>query len=777
METPSQDAKHELERADKAFRARLGRWISVVSIGLASFVTSQILIRACSGDPKELRDTLQKLEPVVGNANVVSIAAFVVIAAMLLVSGPQRVRAVIGLRYLLTYPPTWVAIALSSVLLIWQNDMWGQLERRAANFFGDCHGLVIFAWITLAVHLLALVIYDIAEAVLDWHRRNESLAPAPGREQLPEDFKSLIEWLDNDEPVTSTAKDRYGHSDIARRIAERLLDPSEPAIALVGKKGSGKSTICELTKELLRPFPQVKIVRVSLWPFEDARAAVTGVLDALVVAIGESVSTLEVRGIPAQYLKAVTGGSSSNWLTACFGLMALNHTPEQLIEYVERVALATGRRYVLWIEDFERFRDDRESNSSPGHQPSRDTQSMLLPLFHMLDGRSGISFVFADERVPRGFDIIKLARYVEAVPSARRSEVMACVSALRKGCVVDWQPAFIDPASPKHRERISMNFPSAARDFDRWRDGRNGRPSLDVAISELLKNPRILKSVLRAVYRKWTRLVGEINFDDVLLLCIIRERCPKVFEMLIEHISLFRDPPPNVNSIGEPQEDPILLECRGYLKELNYVELPLAEAAIVSIFPLLRFSGFSSNQTEMLVHNPQGVGNKPWDGSADKWHYFLTEEIPPSTLRDQSVLEAIHDWNAGKNSRILDLCLQAAGRYRICMFASSLTASGAVHLSSEISHVWMRNKDHQSLSSFMELIHCCFLDALYTYEDFESGISLLIRDYAVHSVMYTRALADRLYTGTGYAIPALLWAQRAAELLLRALIERLESNY
>ena len=115
-------------------------------------------------------------------------------------------------------------------------------------------------------------------------------------------------------------------------------------MAVVGERGSGKSTIGRLVEHHLRSNSRMLFVKLSLWPFESTDAAVRGILNELVRELGTRVSTLSLTGLPEQYAAAV---EKLGPLAFVLSLFRQSPNPKQIIEQVDDIALATGLPHLL----------------------------------------------------------------------------------------------------------------------------------------------------------------------------------------------------------------------------------------------------------------------------------------------------------------------------------------------------------------------------------------------------------------------------------------------
>ena len=115
--------------------------------------------------------------------------------------------------------------------------------------------------------------------------------------------------MSDDSPVKSAADDAFGHVRIAVRMASRLVQDKPPAQAVVGRLGSGKTTLKNLVIDALEREPggtRVRLVPAELWPYETPRAAVAGVIRSLIEKLSREVNVLSLRGVPGAYAEAMS---------------------------------------------------------------------------------------------------------------------------------------------------------------------------------------------------------------------------------------------------------------------------------------------------------------------------------------------------------------------------------------------------------------------------------------------------------------------------------------
>ena len=168
------------------------------------------------------------------------------------------------------------------------------------------------------------------------------------------DFDALRGWLRDDSPVDTPAMDLFHHDDVARRMAERLSQSdAAPTMALIGSLGSGKLTIGKLVEYRLRNVRHVRLIHISLWPFDSTETAVRGILRAIIGELGRHVNVLPLVGLSDDYVTAVE--KTAGRYGGIARLLRGTSDPEEVLQQFSGIACAAGLRLVLWIEDLERF--------------------------------------------------------------------------------------------------------------------------------------------------------------------------------------------------------------------------------------------------------------------------------------------------------------------------------------------------------------------------------------------------------------------------------------
>lgn len=557
----------------------------------------------------------------------------VVLVALLYRRGESRWGAFTGTRHLATYPPLWVGSLFGTGVVLLTLGFFDQI-RQDVGLRGESPPLVLGG----ILRVVAVALLAAASGVVLLVRRQgpiHDLPPvSPPLSQSFGSFEKLTEWLLDDSVPTRAGADMFGHARVAQRIAGRLLEPRPPAQAVVGKLGAGKTTLRSLVIDALATIGaqrQVQVVPIELWPYETSRAAVEGVIRALVKSLAMEVNVIGLQGVAAAYAEAMS--AAGGWWAALVRVQGVPAKPLDVLNAINDVATAIGIRYVVWIEDLERF---------AGEGPSETVEEKLNPIRALLcglDQLSSITVVTATTTLRMRFDIEKIARYVEPVPELPAPLVAKTLNIFRRGCIETTD--VIDPAAPAARGEL--NSLGSASDFTtRLLLVERGFYTTATALCAMCVTPRAMKQALRSCLDVWGRLSGEIDFDDVLILCVLRETQPAAFALIQDSLHHLR------GGTRGNQEDRSKAQ-EAWEKSLQSLGMDASSLAAVKCVIEFVFGEQHVNQ------KPQGVFHRY---PTDYWERFAAIPRLEDAERDQRVLRTIL---AEDDETLLDL-LQSESR-------------------------------------------------------------------------------------------------------------------
>lgn len=334
----------------------------------------------------------------------------------------------------------------------------------------------------------------------------------------PENWSEFKEWLDSDTPAQFDLLSNYS---VAVRI-KRVLDNGCGSIGIVGPYGSGKTSIVNWCEGLLeRESNQVILSKHSCWGFATSAASIHSMLDDALSRISTRVDTFHIRSLPDSYRQ--TFSAAGKWVSHISRILIGQRSPLKQFGRLSRLLDDLNLKLVIVVEDLDR-------NDSK----SFDSQDILACL-QQLRQFPNLSFILTGGLVPAArIDFSKLCDHIEHLRPLTSGQSGEFVKALRDRCLdrgVFKYDSIVDPA-----ENIWES--------ERWMlisEYDDVHPP--EAVARLLNTPRAMRHALGATYDTWSQLFGEIDFDHLLALNVIRFAAPEAFSFVLEHWRRFRKYP------------------------------------------------------------------------------------------------------------------------------------------------------------------------------------------------------------------------------------------
>ncbi len=643
-------------------RLILYRWISLVWCGIVAatviFLSDPLLRRLFA----PAVDRLSILDP-----TAITLTLAVLIGTGCWFVGEGRWRGFFGIRFFFTYPPLWVAVLIALGVL--------------------CRKVPMLLWITLFLLVGGLTVVLRWRDVVALLRRFRNVRSQPSdtkHGQAADDFDALLARLRDDSPVDKPALDWFHHDDIARRMADRLQS-GKTTMAVIGPLGSGKSTICKLVEHHLQNTRNVRLIQVSLWPFDSAEAAVRGILGAVIKELGRHVNVLPLIGLSEDYITAIekTAGTYGGIARMFRG----KSDPEEILQQLSKIACAAGLRLVLWIEDLERFSGGDQLEGGARDEREVERLGPIRALLHLLDNCPEVSIVLSDTSLRSRFDIEKIARFVEQVPQMETESVWRRTNLLRERCLGGYPVAVIDPTAPEVRQAfVPAQDPFRLR---KWLS-EFGDLSVFESLVRVLKTPRALKGALRITLEVWEAIPGEIDFDSVLVASGLREARPTLFALVSEHVDLFRNGLRDPFSHGDREREPHAVVDR--IDELLKHEDERTAASLRKLLGFLfpkytvaveqKGNGPSQNEGDKEdVSRPQAMFV---DGDADYWQRYLAQTRVSEAESDQKALASIVARRSGNVNDLIDRVVDPQRGRQITCFVGQFLPSDLCRLIGEV---------------------------------------------------------------------------------------------
>ena len=331
-------------------------------------------------------------------------------------------------------------------------------------------------------------------------------------------FNIHIQILDHLEESIAQWR-RSAENDGSRQVASQNGNHigSDFSVLLLGEKGSGKSSLRHLLARRFTHVSSISFCTVEAGRHFGPHALLTGILDSILREIRNHGDILPLVGFPEQAWREL-GGSGIGIASLLLSLFQVENTDARFSR-LNQILLSLDRFVVVWIEDIERF-----GNTETWDYAFEDLLGRLRAMSHIC-----LVVATTPSRASH-LDSNKLVQFKESLPTIAKRPVFEIVEHFRNK---NLNPSQFDPAA------IITGKLGPLSSIGTYGDNQFLEFEIalisDFMVSSLctaLETPRRLKFVLRQHQSLWTRLRGNIDHDDLLVLVTLEYFQPRIFGLL-----------------------------------------------------------------------------------------------------------------------------------------------------------------------------------------------------------------------------------------------------
>ena len=324
--------------------------------------------------------------------------------------------------------------------------------------------------------------------------------------------RDLLDWIEKEIPLEDERNLLFNREIYVERITKRFqqADTSQH-LALCGEYGMGKSTVLKLVCRKLEQDPEQNwlTVNISTWG-RHCDSLGSYILEHMLNGASEYVDISALKPLPEKYRLALN--AKGGWFSVFNQLLGnANQQVVQQFNQLQQVLTTINLKILVVLEDL-----DRNSNT-------QDMITATATLIEQLRSFYNIHFVVAVGYTEDSAQVIsRVCDYREDLANDEFSEVFDDFLAL---WVKRAQQCGL--ALPQKRHE-NMDVRQVHRTFF---DKEN---SLQNALSTLVNTPRKAKAICRRVNNiaVATKLLGEVDLQDMLLLQVIRECSPALYQFI-----------------------------------------------------------------------------------------------------------------------------------------------------------------------------------------------------------------------------------------------------
>lgn len=489
---------------------------------------------------------------------------------------------------------------------------------------------------TLLYCLLAILRLRTSSEIKQTHNEGSSIGV-----NLGDDFNDLDdfrEWFKDDTTIKSKEKLESDLQVYAKRITERLRNGGDDYeenlaqhIALCGPYGCGKSSIvAALASELKKP-KQVKLESsdkekltvkqqnkvnwihsdISTWGAASGSVAHV-ILSHVIDDISQYIDMCAFRTLPKHYTEALKSGGSIFQFAST--LLAGPVDTDIRFQKLNDVLEITNHKLLITLQDVDRGTDE-------------ESEKRLNDIAALLDRLkkkrlSQINFIIAmgNNRLEHIDVLSKVADHLETILTFDCSKL-----------IIKWWRLNIEKLysnQMKLTEHLQFNDIQSLlrREATYFNAVTSKAPNL---ANNLIHSIRMLKRIMRRVDSCWVegKLLGEVDFNTLLLLIVLRETSPSTFNYLVTEYRKAQDLSP--------------FEYGSQVGSLEYIMKNIEQLSedtfVYHANELLReILDIGKHQSKSSILKTQKLQNKL--KTVNYLDRIVLENLPVTELRDQDVI-------------------------------------------------------------------------------------------------------------------------------------------
>lgn len=469
---------------------------------------------------------------------------------------------------------------------------------------------------------------------------------------------------------------------IAEQIQETLCDEKNQAksirILICGPFGVGKTTAINLAVNKLKnkkELPKLVHCNIDLWGVE-AESIIQYVLDEVLIALSTEIDMCKFRSLPSHYISAMNAGNTSSKIFAAF--MHKPTSPDALLKSLSDVINTANLRLLVTIQDLDR------------NQKALDSLHALAGLLDRLEELQGIDYIFAGENRPEFSDtLLRICpiRFDFSKPNFIKK-------------ITELENKLMDNDTQMYYQKVLL------------KPGVSRRPLQ--LINKLLPSFRALHTLEEQIKSAWLSLCGEVLFYDLVLLQVLKNNNPSIYDALIVLLN-------NTAFKSQPLDEFI---TDNFSREDN-LDKELIKACLEHFRLIDLFLGIKSKETNISKDRvPNHVLSFYKHEHISR--SLIGGRLENSKLKQRHVFKTLNEISSGdsriiKNQAITDLCAAVENDETSSFWLDSIERYGWCILYNEI-------EDETTAKQLFEKA----INVRSSRKSFDLLTSFAVRDYKVN---------------------------------------------
>ena len=589
-------------------------WQHAILIFALTFLAAGILLPLIRVQPKALHEYFNGL-----NDWVRIIATFAMSVTFTGVLFKLLSPQIGHLEHCRAYPPAWLAALLAWIVVA--------IVDLCGGFDTDSYRATAGEWLGYGLGSILVVGWysglwkeTYCKIVTSKVEQGESTECVTLQDIENAPWEEIEAWLESDEPARY---DFLGNQSVAHRVSI-LVSEGTRSVGIVGPFGAGKTSIVSWVKDRLKR-REVNgrkhfVCHHSCWGFETSASAIHDMLNSAVAKVSEKIDTFQVDSLPDSYRQTFSAGG--DWVETISNLVLNSPEPMDQFSRLSDLLGSIDGRLIFIVEDLDR-------NETRNFEIQE-----VLAFLERLKEHSNFSFVLtgglsSSERI----DYAKLCDHIEFLRTVQPHHSSGLIDRVSQRCLDNTFYHHVQLADPNRNYEWNPLSGMLMRDYEEF--------SLPQAVASLLNTPRSLRHALGRTFSAWRTLHGEIDFNHLLAVNILRFGAPEGFQFLLRRWDRIHSSPSQQPTFGQER---LRVIRRAILNDWNHtverVEWNPAAALQVMKFILPATEYWLVNDS----HQGHSQSGRQHVSEERYWIRAINEAIDVDDVRDQEVIRDIQAW-------------------------------------------------------------------------------------------------------------------------------------
>lgn len=523
------------------------------------------------------------------------------------------------LEHCRAYPPAWLA-ALLAWIVVAIVDLCGGFDTdgyraNAGEWLG--YGLGSILVVGLYSGLWKAIYCKIVTSRVE---RDESTECVTLQDIENAPWEEIEAWLESDEPARY---DFLGNQSVAHRVSI-LVSEGTRSVGIVGPFGAGKTSIVSWVKDRLKRREvngrKYFVSHHSCWGFETSASAIHVMLNSALAKVSEKIDTFQVDSLPDSYRQTFSAGG--DWIETISNMVLDSPEPMDQFSRLSDLLRSIDGRLIFIVEDLDR-------NETRNFEIQE-----VLAFLERLKEHSNFSFVLTGGlSSSQHIDYAKLCDHIEFLRTIQPHHSSGLIKRVSQWCLNNTVYPHIQLSDPNRNYEWNPLNGMLMRDLEEF--------SLPQAAASLLNTPRSLRHALGRTVSAWRTLHGEIDYNHLLAVNILRFGAPECFQFLLRRWERIHSSPSQQQGF---RQERLRIIRRAILNDWNHtierVEWDPAVALAVMKFILPSTEYWLVNDS----HQGHSQNGRQHVSEERYWNRAINDAIDADDVRDQEVIRDIQTW-------------------------------------------------------------------------------------------------------------------------------------